>query len=95
VSGVDPRLVDQLRHSGRIDDRSPARIFAATDVIGESTTLAYGRAETWLVDRRNPDSAASRPAAYGDSSFLAGWRRTPAVQPVEARNASCAAATLS
>ncbi|HEY2354096.1 MAG TPA: SulP family inorganic anion transporter [Gaiellaceae bacterium] len=59
LSGVDAGLVDQLRRSGRIDERSPVHVFPATEVVGESTTLAYSEAETWLVERRSGiDSSA-------------------------------------
>jgi SulP family sulfate permease len=54
LSGVDPALVDQFRRSGRIDAAGPVKIVQATELIGESTILAYGEAEAWLVGSAPP-----------------------------------------
>ena len=53
LSGVEPAVVAQFRQAKRIEDDGPVHIVEATEIIGESTSLAYTEAEAWLVDRRN------------------------------------------
>jgi sulfate permease, SulP family len=50
LSGLDPSLADQLRHTGHVE--GPVRAFEATPIVGESTRAAYLDAEAWLVKAR-------------------------------------------
>jgi SulP family sulfate permease len=51
VSGVDAAMLEQIRRN-RTVEREGARIFEATDVIGESSLDAYHAAEGWLSTLR-------------------------------------------
>jgi sulfate permease, SulP family len=49
LSGVDEHVRAQIRRSQKLDEEGPVRIFAATNVVGESTGSARADAEAWLV----------------------------------------------
>jgi sulfate permease, SulP family len=51
LSGVDPGVVTQFRQSRRLEDDGPVRIVEATEIVGESTFLAYTAAGDWLIER--------------------------------------------
>jgi sulfate permease, SulP family len=50
LSGLEPGLIEQLRHTGQL--KGPVRSFEATPVVGESTQAAYLDAEAWLAKKR-------------------------------------------
>jgi SulP family sulfate permease len=52
LSGVDPHVAQQLRESGWLGDDQSIEIVTASAVVGESSLLAYDRAEAWLTRRR-------------------------------------------
>jgi sulfate permease, SulP family len=47
LSGLDPSVAEQLRHTGRLDGLVP--IFEATPLLGVSTEAARHAAQTWQV----------------------------------------------
>ena len=49
LAGVDPALVERLERYGRHAPTGSARLFRATEVVGESTVGALADAEAWLV----------------------------------------------
>jgi SulP family sulfate permease len=51
LSGVNPDLVEQLRHTHRVDLRDTVTIVPAHETILASTRKAYDDAEAWLADR--------------------------------------------
>lgn len=51
LSGVDPHVAQQLRDSGWLGDERSIEIVPAGDVVGESSLLAYHRADAWLARR--------------------------------------------
>jgi SulP family sulfate permease len=51
LSGVDPDLAAQLERARRVDVQGAVRVFPATEVIGDSSTLAIAEAEEWLAER--------------------------------------------
>jgi hypothetical protein len=61
LSGVGPDLLEQLRHTHRVDLEEAVTIIPASEVILESTRKAYEEAEAWLATRAR--SAASPPGA--------------------------------
>ncbi|MEU5877540.1 SulP family inorganic anion transporter [Spirillospora sp. NPDC047279] len=52
LSGLDPEMLDKLRHTKRVDLSGPVRAFEATQRVGESTRAAYLDAEAWGVRHR-------------------------------------------
>jgi sulfate permease, SulP family len=50
LSGVDPSLVEQYRRTRKVDMGGRVRVFAAQDVIGDSSARAYREAEQWVAD---------------------------------------------
>ena len=52
LAGVDPALVERLERHGRHAPTGSARLFRATEVVGESTFGALADAEAWLVRGR-------------------------------------------
>lgn len=55
LSGLDDELLDQLRRVGGVDLDGPVRAFAATEVVGDSTTQALEAADAWLIQHRYQD----------------------------------------
>jgi SulP family sulfate permease len=49
LSGVGPDLLEQLRHTHRVDLRDAVTVVPASDTILESTQKAYDDAEEWLA----------------------------------------------
>jgi sulfate permease, SulP family len=49
LAGVQPALLEQLHRAGRIGEDFDSRVFAATDVIGESSDAAYQAAQEWIA----------------------------------------------
>jgi SulP family sulfate permease len=49
LSGVDPHLLKQAQRTRPVDS---TRVFAATDVVGESSLAAYHAAQAWLAEKR-------------------------------------------
>ena len=58
LAGVDPTLVERLERYGRHAPTGSARLYPATEVVGESTVEALADAEAWLV--RGPDDPPPR-----------------------------------
>lgn len=54
LSGVDPDVARQLRESGWLGDEELIDTIPATDILGESSLLAYDRAEAWLGREGGP-----------------------------------------
>jgi sulfate permease, SulP family len=51
LSGVDPVVARQLRESGWMGDEELIETIEATEIVGESSLLAYDRAEAWLAEQ--------------------------------------------
>ena len=49
LSGVGPDLLEQLRHTHRVDLRDAVTVIPASETILESTQQAYDDAEEWLA----------------------------------------------
>jgi len=49
LSGVGPDLLEQLRHTHRVDLQDAVTVVPASDTILESTQKAYDAAEEWLA----------------------------------------------
>jgi sulfate permease, SulP family len=49
LSGIDPKVLDQLRRNRTVDQVDGVTIFEASDVIGESSLDAYHAANRWLA----------------------------------------------
>lgn len=49
LSGVGPDLLEQLRHTHRVDLRDAVTVIPASEMILESTQKAYDDAEEWLA----------------------------------------------
>ena len=49
LSGVGPDLLEQLRHTHRVDLRDAVTVIPASETILESTRKAYDDAEEWLA----------------------------------------------
>jgi hypothetical protein len=52
LSGVDRGVARQLRESGWLGDEQLIETIQATDIVGESSLVAYDRAEAWLAGQR-------------------------------------------
>ena len=52
LSGVGPDLLEQLRHTHRVDLRDAVTVIPASETILESTQKAYDDAEEWLAVAR-------------------------------------------
>ena len=50
LSGIDPSLVEQFRHTRRVDMGGSVHVFAAEPVIGDSSAHAYREAERWVAE---------------------------------------------
>lgn len=62
LSGVDPAMVERMTRTGHVDASGPVEVFAATDVVGESTRDAVQAAEAWLVGPvTSPGTAEGTP----------------------------------
>jgi hypothetical protein len=62
LSGVNERLMDQLRRTGLLDTIGPANVFPARSVV-HASSAAVSTAEAWLEDRhREPASTAPTDA---------------------------------
>jgi SulP family sulfate permease len=48
LSGIDPKLLAQLRRNRTVDQVDGVTIFEASDVVGESSLDAYHAANRWL-----------------------------------------------
>ncbi len=60
LSGIDPKLVAQLRRTRRVTVTGPVEVMPATPVVGESTRAAYEAGKAWLVSHAGatPDASA-------------------------------------
>ena len=50
LSGIDPSLVEQFRHTRKVDMGGRVHVFAAEAVIGDSSAHAYAEAERWVAE---------------------------------------------
>jgi SulP family sulfate permease len=55
LSGVDPRVAEQIQRSGLIGPEDLA-VFEATEILGESTHTALRAGTTWLREGTSPDA---------------------------------------
>ena len=49
LSGVDPAVLRQIRRNRTVEQVDGVRIFAATDVVGESSLEGHHAAQRWLT----------------------------------------------
>jgi sulfate permease, SulP family len=56
LSGVDPRVRDQMRRSGKLTAAGPLAVYEATPIVGESSRRAAADAAAWLT-ARSPEPA--------------------------------------
>jgi hypothetical protein len=49
IGGIDPALLDQLRHNRTVERAGNVRIFEATETIGEANLDAYQDAQAWVA----------------------------------------------
>jgi SulP family sulfate permease len=77
LSGVHPRVCEQLRRSGKVDAAGPLGFYPGTEIIGESSRRAAADATAWLVARRpeaipqgtdGPDEPGGDPGGAGAES---------------------------
>lgn len=61
LSGVDSALLEQMERSGRVDTKGAVQVFPATELIGESSDLAYAEAQSWLAAQRAASLEGAAP----------------------------------
>ena len=73
LSGIDPSLVEQFRHTRRVDMGGSVHVFAAEPVIGDSSAHAYAEAERWVAEELK--RARTHPPRVKGASRRAGSMR--------------------
>jgi sulfate permease, SulP family len=52
LTGIDPRVREQLYRSGKVEETGPLVIYEASAIVGESSRRAAEDARAWLAGQR-------------------------------------------